>query len=309
MNEQGIFGERYEARIARAIAYVDANPSEQLSLEKLSSIACLSTFHFHRIFRSLTGEPVREFVERRKLEHAIALANKGKSWKAAAAASGFNSPISFTRAFKRVFSVAPSEFDIAAWWHRRGDRDDALKVSSYFLRPAPPLDPEFRVDVIERPHARLAVSRAWGGYLHPERLVGAYNRLRHWAEKAGIDARNGKIAGASRDDPDLTPLSRCRYDFLIELPDDITPPTQFSIAERAAGLWAVAPVAGGFDVVDRAWSMLFKSWLPASGLDLRDAPAEEVYLKLPEDIGWTEFDLLCCVPVAHAKDRKESHAL
>ena len=80
------------------------------------------------------------------------------------------------------------------------------------------------------------------------------------------------------------------------------PPTHFSIAERKAGLWAIAPVAGGLDVVDRAWSMLFKSWLPASGLDLRDEPAEEVYLKLPEDIGWTEFDLLCCVPVAHPQN-------
>lgn len=299
MEAQGNFGERYEARIARAISYVDANPCEKISLEKLSSIACLSPFHFHRIFRSLTGEAVREFVERRKLEHAIGLANKGRSWKSASAACGFNSPISFTRAFKRVFSVPPSEFDLSAWWHQRADREDAFKISSYFLRPAPPLDPEFKVEIVERPHIRLAVSRAWGGYLHPERLVGAYNRLRSWAERTGIEAKGGKISGASRDDPDLTPLSRCRYDFQVELPDDIAPPTYFSISERKAGLWAVAPVTGGLEVVDRAWSTLFKSWLPASGLDLRDEPAEEVYLKLPEEIGWTQFDLLCCVPVAY----------
>ncbi|RQW42250.1 helix-turn-helix domain-containing protein [Novosphingobium sp. LASN5T] len=89
MLDRGVFGERYEARIARAISYVDENPAEHISLEKLSAIACLSPFHFHRVFRSLTGEAVREFVERRKLEHAIALANKGKSWKYAAAACGF----------------------------------------------------------------------------------------------------------------------------------------------------------------------------------------------------------------------------
>lgn len=297
-SKAGVFGETYQARIARAIWYVDSNPSEQISLEKLASIACLSPFHFHRIFRSLTGESVREFVERRKLEHGIALAIKGKPWKYAAAACGFSSPISFSRGFKRVFSMPPSEFDLSAWWNRRPDRDDALKISSFFLRPAPPLDPEFKVDVVERPFARLAVARVWGGYIHPERLVGAYNRLRSWAEKAGIDVKDGKISGASRDDPDLTPLSRCRYDFQIELPDSIKPPTYFSVTERRAGFWAVAPVSGGLDVVDRAWSMLFKSWLPASGLDLRGDPAEEVYLKLPEEIGWSEFDLLCCVPVA-----------
>lgn len=299
MSERGRFGERYEARIARAISHVDANPAEPISLERLASVACLSPFHFHRVFRTLTGESVRAFVERRKLEHAIALAAKGKSWKYASMACGFNSPISFTRAFKRVFSVPPSRFDLASWWHQRSDREEARKLSSYFLRPAPPIDPEFAVEVRERPHARLAVSRAWGGYLHPERLVGAYHRLRSWAERAGLDVSGGKISGASRDDPDLTPLSRCRYDFLIELPEGMAPPSYISVAERKVGLWAVAAAAGNMEAVDRAWSMLFRSWLPASGLDLRDEPVEEVYLKLPEDIGWATFDLLCCVPVSH----------
>ncbi len=302
MNEQGCFGERYEKRIARAISYVDANPDATITLEKLASIACLSPYHFHRVFRSLTGEAVREFVERRKLEHAIALAGNGTSWKCAAASSGFHSPVSFARAFKRVFGMPPSRFDLSVWARSRSDRGDALTVSSYFLRPAPPPDPEFEVEIGERPSARLAIARAWGGYLHPERLVGAYSRLRDWAERAGVDARRGKISGASRDDPDLTPLSRCRYDFLIELPAGIEPPTHFSVAERKAGLWATTPVRGGLDAVDRTWSMLFKSWLPASGLDLRDEPVEEVYLQLPEAIGWTQFDLLCCVPVADPKD-------
>lgn len=85
---------------------------------------------------------------------------------------------------------------------------------------------------------------------------------------------------------------------MVELPEGLVPPPQFVLADRAAGLWAVAPVQGDLAAVDRTWSMLFKSWLPASGLDLRDAPVEEVYEQLPEDIGWSTFDLECCVPVA-----------
>lgn len=294
-------GERYEARIARAVSFIDNNPEEPVSLARLASIACLSPFHFHRVFKSLTGLSVRGYVERRKLEQAIILAGKGHSWKSAAGLSGFRSSIAFTRSFKRVFGQPPSKFDRGAWSKNRPDRDDALSVSSYFLRPAPPLSPDFTVNIVERPAARLAVSRVWGGYLHPERLVRAYERLRNWARDAGVEAGGGKIAGASRDDPDLTPLSRCRYDFALELPAGIAPPSCFSTTLRRAGLWATIAVSGGFDEVDRAWSMLFKSWLPVSGLDLRDEPAEEIYLQLPEVVGWNRFDLLCCVPVSNPK--------
>lgn len=303
VNDMGVFGERYEARIARAIEYVDRNMAEPVTLTSLAGIACLSPFHFHRVFHTLTGESVRDFVERRHLEQAIRLARTGQSWKSASAASGFASPVSFTRAFKRVFGMTPSGFDLEAWWGARSDRAEAGVVSAFFLRPPPPLDPGFAVELKERPAARLAVGRVWGGYLDPDRLVQAYQHLKAWADKHGIETRDGRIAGASRDDPDLTPLARCRYDFMVELPDDFVPPPRFAFVERPAGLWAVAPVKGDLAAVDRAWSMLFKSWLPASGLDLRDAPVEEVYRQLPEDIGWSAFDLECCVPVAYPKER------
>ncbi len=299
MTERGKYGERYEARIARAIAHVDAHVAEPVSLERLAAIACLSPFHFHRVFRALTGESLRSFAERRKLERAVGLARRGQSWKVASAACGFASPVSFARAFKRVYGMPPSAFDREAWWRARSDRAEAEAASEFFLRPAPPLDPDFVVTLEPRPAARLAVARVWGGYLAPNKMIAAYQRLRTWAEGLGLDTRGGKIVGASRDDPDLTPLSRCRYDFMIALPDGLDPPPRFAVAEQDAGLWVVTHVKGDLDVVDRAWSMLFRSWLPTSGLDLRDAPAEEAYLQLPEDIGWNSFDLECRVPVAY----------
>lgn len=297
MDQQGMFGERYEARIARAIAHVEADPAAPAPLDRLAGIACLSPYHFHRIFRALTGETVRDFVERRRLEHGLWVARRGGSWKAAARDSGFASADSFARAFRRVFGTAPSAFDLADWAARRRDRDAALSISDHFLRPPPPLDPGFMVTLEERPAARLAVARAWGGYLHPERLIAAYGRLRDWAAREGIPATGGVLSGASRDDPDLTPLSRCRYDFQLELPDGVMPPPRFALVERPAGHWASVRVTGDLAVVDRTWAMLFKTWLPASGLDLRAAPAEEFYLRLPEEIGWDRFDLVCRVPV------------
>ena len=55
MTEAGVHGERYEARIARAIAHIEAHPDEPVTLDRLAAIACLSPFHFHRVFRGIAG--------------------------------------------------------------------------------------------------------------------------------------------------------------------------------------------------------------------------------------------------------------
>jgi len=298
-------GERYEARINRAIALVDANLERELSLEALADAACLSPHHFHRIFRSLVGETVHSFTTRLRMERAVRMAvgEPRLSWKQIAAACGYRSVPVFSRAFRRHFGTNPAAFDIEHYWAARPDAAAAKGISSYFLRPAPPLAEGFEVKLLRRPNATLAVSRAWGGYVDPSAVMAAYERLIGWAEREGLPVTGGRLAGASRDDPDITPLSRCRYDFILEvepgtrLPEGITP------SFRPGGLWAVHEVKGHMAAVDRAWNLLFKSWLPAAGLELRDEPAEEVYRRVPAEIGWESFDLMCCVPVKDEKER------
>ena len=105
--------ERYGHRIARVTAQIDDNPSADLSLAALSSIACPSPFHFHRVFRACTEESLRSYVERRRLEMAIEFARAGSSWKVAASQSGYSSQVAFSRAFKRVFAMPPTDFDLS----------------------------------------------------------------------------------------------------------------------------------------------------------------------------------------------------
>jgi AraC family transcriptional regulator len=292
-------GERYEARINRAIALVDAHLDADLSLEALAEAACLSPHHFHRVFQSLVGETVHTFTTRLRMERAVSLARlqPDLSWKQIAGRCGYRSMPVFSRAFRRHFGINPAAFDLELYWRGRADAAEAMSVSRYFLRPAPPVPDDFAVEVIERPAARLAVSRALGGYLNPDGLFAALERLRGWARREDLPVGGGRLAGASRDDPEVTPLSRCRYDFRLEIEDGVIPPRGLSVGSRPAGRWVVHHVEGDMTAVDRAWNLLFKSWLPAAGLALRDEPAEEVYLRMPEEIGWDRFDLLCCIPV------------
>lgn len=290
--------ERYETRINRAIALIDREIDQDLGVERLAREACLSPFHFHRIFSALTGESVHAMTTRMRMQRALALANRSPRprWKTVAAAVGYRSPTVFARAFKRHFGCPPARFDLAQWWRSRPDREAALAVSSHFLRPAPPLPDDFRVEIVARPAARRLVSRAIGGYLHPDRLVAACERLFEAAAALGI-ALPGRLAGSAWDDPECVPLARCRYDFTLEVPEAVRAPRGLCMDVRPAGRWAMVRVAGDLQAVDRAWNLLFKRWLPAAGLALRDAPAEEIYRRTPAEIGWHRFDLDLAIPV------------
>lgn len=101
----------YISRINRVFDYIDENLHEDLSLNTLAEVAFFSPFHFHRIFRYITGETVNQYVNRRKVEKAAAdLMHTTTGVSTIAEKFGFNSVSSFSRAFKNYYEVSPSEF-------------------------------------------------------------------------------------------------------------------------------------------------------------------------------------------------------
>ena len=60
--------DEYIARINRVLDYIEENISGDLSLRTLASVAAFSPYHFHRIFRALTGETVNGFIQRIRID-------------------------------------------------------------------------------------------------------------------------------------------------------------------------------------------------------------------------------------------------
>jgi len=55
--------------------------------------------------------------------------------------------------------------------------------------------------------------------------------------------------------------------------------------------------AGDLGQVGRAWQYLYRIWLPAGKFEPADQPCMEVFVRIPEEIGWETFDLQTCIPV------------
>jgi AraC family transcriptional regulator len=98
-------------RLARVLAFIDANLGRELGLEELAREACLSPFHFARSFKAATGLPPHQYVLQRRHAHAKALlAGRALSLAEVAFACGFSSQAHFSTSFKQATGMSPSAF-------------------------------------------------------------------------------------------------------------------------------------------------------------------------------------------------------
>ena len=104
--EQAI-SESYAGRLTRVSAYIHDHLDEELSLDMLAEIACLSPYHWHRIYHTHFGETVTATVRRLRLQRAAAdLAHTDRPIAKVAERAGYDSQASFTRAFSAAFGIA-----------------------------------------------------------------------------------------------------------------------------------------------------------------------------------------------------------
>jgi AraC-like DNA-binding protein len=96
--------------IERVCEYIREHFNRTLSLEELAGVACLSPFHFHRLFVKNTGMSPHEYVIQIRIDRARELLLKGNSIAEVSTDVGFVDQSHFTRFFKRVVGIAPGRF-------------------------------------------------------------------------------------------------------------------------------------------------------------------------------------------------------
>lgn len=101
----------YNTCIKKSIEYIEHNLNNKIELKDLADMVFLSKYHFHRIFHAVVGEPVAEYIRKRRLmEAASELINTNDKIVDIAIKYQFNSPEVFTKAFKKLYGMSPSEF-------------------------------------------------------------------------------------------------------------------------------------------------------------------------------------------------------
>lgn len=93
--------------LADVLAYIDDHIHDKISLGELAELAGYSPFYFSKMFSEAMGMPVTGYVRIRKLQHAIVDLLEGKKVLDVSFLYAFDSHEGFTRAFTKLFGVAP----------------------------------------------------------------------------------------------------------------------------------------------------------------------------------------------------------
>lgn len=98
--------------LQRVTDCIRANLAEELSLSRLAAAACISRFHFARLFRARMGMSPMQYVRRERIAMAQYLlrSNGTPSLSRIAAALGFFDQSHFTRVFGRMTGQSPGEY-------------------------------------------------------------------------------------------------------------------------------------------------------------------------------------------------------
>ena len=95
----------------RVLLHIQRNLDEETPLEDLARVAAFSPYHFHRIFRGMLGESVKEHIRRLRLERsAMRLKHSDTPVTMIAFEAGYESHEAFTRAFRSMRGMTPSQF-------------------------------------------------------------------------------------------------------------------------------------------------------------------------------------------------------
>lgn len=96
-------------RVSGLISYINEHLSEDLGIQALSTLSCISPYHMMRIFKEETGYTVGNYIREKRLLKAKSLLSEGAGATEACYLCGFNNYSAFLRAYKKQFHELPRE--------------------------------------------------------------------------------------------------------------------------------------------------------------------------------------------------------
>ncbi|WP_126652952.1 AraC family transcriptional regulator [Chryseobacterium aureum] len=290
----------------KTIQYIDSHIDMNLSLERVSEVGAYSPFHFHRIFKLVTGETLQNYIIRKKVEKsALYLAvHKEMEIKDIYWDLGFSNHSVFCKTFKKYYGLAPTEFRRSApeKFHRilqkqsRNGQTDTV-FSQYIGNIENLLNwtrMNLKIEVKEMPEMNLASVMSLG----ITNVEPSFNILIDWVQKKNIFPREHvKMMSVYHDSCKITPLDKVRIHASMLLEEKLMQQEGEVFPETLeGGKYIVGRGEVTLNDFEQCWVSLFL-WMNENHYSIRKTFPYEIYhtnfKEHPEGKMTVDF----CIPV------------
>ena len=265
---------KYKENIEDVKKFIHENYHQRIDLNSLANVACFSSFHFSRIFHSITGyTPMQDLKKIRLEKSTYYLTHSSLNVSEVAYKCGFNSISSFNASFKTQYKKSPNEFkklQRSKIKEEIGNNQKELftdkkhNLNNSLLRRIWSMN----VNIKELPEYRIAFFRHVGSYLNTGEN---WNKLLKWAGEKDLFKTNPLFIGISRDDPATTEEDACRHDACVTLPKDFNEESDGSEVLYdliRIGKYAIYEFYDSIDKLGLVYKSLFSQWLPQSDYEM-----------------------------------------
>ncbi|CCH30155.1 AraC family transcriptional regulator [Actinosynnema sp. NPDC047251] len=276
----------------RLVDLVEEHLGDVSDVDGLAAAVGTTEYHLRRMFSSLAGMPLSEYVRRRRMTVAAGDVVRGEDdLLTIAVRYGYGSTEAFGRAFRAVHGTGPGDV------RRDGGPLRAQPQLRFRLtvEGSTPMDTR----IIDRPAFRLVGHAArvplihHGVNPHIQRHVTALPPEEHGRLKALSDNEPAGLLQVCDDlDPDSAEGTELTYLHGVAVSGTTPVPDDLDAIEVPTGRWAVFRTAGPYpETLQQTWAATATEWFPANPWRLRPGPSIVAVLDRAADFSTATCEL------------------
>lgn len=279
------------SELNRLVELVEDRLTDDLDVARLATGLGITEYHLRRMFSSLAGMPLSEYIRRRRMTLAAADVLGDGDLLGIAVRYGYGSAEAFGRAFRSVHGVSPGD----------------VRQSGGPLRTQPQLRFRLTVEGNNTMDTRIADRPAFRLVGHAIRVplireginpqiqahIVSLPESEHTRLKELGDAEPAGLLQVSADvDPDYTEGSELTYLHGVAITGTTQTPGDLDEIEVPAGTWAVFRTEGEYPATLQAgWAATATDWFPSNPWRLRPGPSIVAVLDRADDFSTATCEL------------------
>ena len=271
------------AALNQLVTFVENHLTEEIDVTGLAGGLGTTEYHLRRMFSSLAGMPLSEYIRRRRMTVAAADVLGESDLLHIAVRFGYGSTEAFSRAFRAVHGVSVGDVR----------RDGGPLRTQPQLRFRLTVEGNITMDarIAERPAFRLIGHAVRVPLIHEgvnphiQAHIASLPATEHERLKGLGDTEPAGLLQVSADvDPDYTEGSELTYLHGVAVTDTTPVPDDLDMIDVLAGTWAAFRTEGEYPASLQAiWAATATDWFPSNPWRLRPGPSIVAILERTED--------------------------